>query len=150
MYILLPPTIFRPENCPEEFYTLIQNCMSHEASERPTFQQITGLLGAYSNEDFRLEEVERNEMEDTLRDSTTNLSPIEEVHESWTLVTSDNAGSSVNDTLGSEEDWCEESDTENQINDGACAAGGRKNSNVTAGSSQDSLTPTHASRISLV
>lgn len=144
----------RPENCPEEYYTLIQNCLSHEASDRPTFANITALLGAYSNEEFRLEEVERNEMEDTIRCTTTNLSPVEEVPESWTLVTTtnnNNNGEYSNDTQGSEEDWCQESDIDYQINGGACAAGGRKGSIVTAGSSQDSLTPsTHASRISLV
>ena len=143
---------YRPENCPEEYYTLIQNCLSHVASDRPTFADITALLGAYSNEEFRLEEVERNEMEDTIRCTTTNLSPVEEVPESWTLVTNNNNnGEYSNDTQGSEEDWCQESEIDYQINSGACAAGGRKGSIVTAGSSQDSLTPsTHASRISLV
>lgn len=143
---------YRPENCPEEYYTLIQNCLSHVASDRPTFADITALLGAYSNEEFRLEEVERNEMEDTIRCTTTNLSPVEEVPEIWTLVTNNNNnGEYSNDTQGSEEDWCQESEIDYQINSGACAAGGRKGSIVTAGSSQDSLTPsTHASRISLV
>lgn len=144
-------SLYRPENCPEEYYTLIQNCLSHVASDRPTFADLTALLGAYSNEEFRLEEVERNELEDTIRCTTTNLSPVEEVPESWTLVTNNNTGEYSNDTQGSEEDWCQETDIDYQINGGACAAGGRKGSIVTAGSSQDSLTTSmHASRISLV
>lgn len=123
----------------------------HQASERPTFAEITAILGAYSNEDFRLEELERSDNGGTLRASTGNLSPVAEAPDNWTLLVTDNTSEYLNDTQGSEEDWCNENDIDNQINGGACAAGGRKNSSVTVGSSHESLTSsTHASRISLV
>ena len=151
MYKLLPLFPPRPENCPEEYYSLIQSCLSHLASDRPTFTDITALLGAYSNEDFRLEEVERNDMEETIRYTTTNLSPVDEAPETWTLVTSNDGEDCAKDTMGSEKDCSIDSEIDYQINGGACAAGGRKSSIVTVGSSQDSLAPsTHASRISLV
>lgn len=147
---LHPPSL-RPENCPEEYYTLIQSCLSHLASDRPAFSDITALLGAYSNEDFRLEEVEHSNMEETIRCTTTNLSPVDEEPETWTLVTSNNGEDCTKDTLGSEKDCSVESEVDYQINSGACAASGRKSSIVTAGSSQDSVAPsTHTSRISLV
>ena len=125
--------------------------MAHQASERPTFAEITAILGAYSNEDLRLEELERSDNGATLTGSTVNLSPVEEAPDNWTLILNDNSGEYQNDTQGSEEDWCNDNDIDNQTNAGVCAAGGRKNSSATVGSSRESLTSsTHASRISLV
>ena len=145
------PILSRPENCPNEFYALIQKCLEHQASERPTFVEITAILGAYSNEDFRLEEIEKSDNGGTLREPTANLSPVEEVTDNWTLLVNDNSSDDVNDTQGSEEDWCNDNDIGDHINIGACAAAGRKKNSITIGSSHESLTPpTHASRISLV
>ena len=44
--------LFRPEKCPDYLHALMSKCLTHEASERPTFGDI---LNTLSNEQTQYE-----------------------------------------------------------------------------------------------
>lgn len=55
---LLAESHTRPADCPSELYSLMRRCLVHDASERPTAEEICATLVLYSNEEYRLEEVD--------------------------------------------------------------------------------------------